>query len=281
MESPFNENTFDTGAMPEIIGASYQNDIEPNNIEFGNTAYDLPENQDFLDNESGINENLLGRRDLPNIVMSEERSKSKHYKSILAGILLASSVDATIHYSQISKEIYQVQNKIGAVATLFAITEAINLCGTGLMALSASNNIAKNLRQLDVIGRFESKKAELEDKKLNKKNRATKALGKIATASLTGIGVAAEIINIVNPLKMLNGLKSKKAELEDKNLYRAGWTIKALGAIGTASLISFGAIAELPKSTWPLAFSASCASIVFSTLIPLMPRHLIYRGKKV
>ncbi len=102
----------------------------------------------------------------------------------------------------------------------------------------------------------------------------------ITTESLAWAGGGMMLISagkkIGNPLTASRRLKSIKNEVDSNVLYKAGWTVSALGAIGTSALISIGAITELPTSTWPLAFSAASASIVFST-IPLMPKRKLQR----
>ncbi|MEO8105023.1 MAG: hypothetical protein ABI602_01670 [Candidatus Saccharibacteria bacterium] len=75
---------------------------------------------------------------------------------------------------------------------------------------------------------------------------------------------------IGNPLTVKKRLEAVRTELEDNQLYKTGWALGALGAVGTSSVIAVGAVSVLPESSWPLAFAASATSLVVST-IPFKP----------
>jgi len=75
---------------------------------------------------------------------------------------------------------------------------------------------------------------------------------------------------IGNPFTVKKRLKEVKDELNDNNMFRAGWALGAVGAIGTSATISIGSVVTLPESSWPLAFAVSAASLAFST-IPFKP----------
>ena len=76
---------------------------------------------------------------------------------------------------------------------------------------------------------------------------------------------------IGNPLTIKKRLGLIRKDLDDNRLYRAGWALGALGAVGTSATIAVGSVANLPQASWPLAFGVSAASIAFST-IPFKPR---------
>ena len=87
-----------------------------------------------------------------------------------------------------------------------------------------------------------------------------------------------------NPLTIKNRLQAVRTELEDNRLYKTGWALGAIGAVGTSAVIAGGAVAVLPESSWPLAFGASAASIALSTIpfkpAKTSPNKLSGRGKE-
>lgn len=91
-------------------------------------------------------------------------------------------------------------------------------------------------------------------------------------AAWTGAGlmVASAGKKVGNPLTIKPRLKELRSELNDNRLYRAGWSLGAVGAIGTAAVVAGAAVTELPPSSWPLAAAVSATSITFST-IPFKP----------
>lgn len=75
-----------------------------------------------------------------------------------------------------------------------------------------------------------------------------------------------------NPLTVKTRLSQIKSELDDNKLFRAGWTLGAVGAVGTSATVAIGSVVTLPDSSWPLAFGVSAASLAFST-IPFRPNR--------
>lgn len=71
---------------------------------------------------------------------------------------------------------------------------------------------------------------------------------------------------IGNPLTIKPRLKEVAHELVGNKYYKRGWITAAVGATGTASVISIGAVSSLPKESWPLAFTIAGASLGFSSL---------------
>lgn len=96
-----------------------------------------------------------------------------------------------------------------------------------------------------------------------------------ATEACAWVGAGMMLVSagkvIGNPLTVKRRLSAMRSELHDNNLYRAGWVLGALGAIGTSTTIAVGSVATLPEASWPLAFGVSAASITFST-IPFKPK---------
>ena len=76
--------------------------------------------------------------------------------------------------------------------------------------------------------------------------------------------------HIGNPLTVKKRLSQIKHDMNDNTLFRTGWALGALGAIGTSTAIVAGAVFTLPEASWPAAFCISGASIAFST-IPFKP----------
>ena len=79
---------------------------------------------------------------------------------------------------------------------------------------------------------------------------------------------------IGNPLTVKKRLAQIRHELNDNKMYRIGWGLGAVGAIGTSVTISIGSVIALPEASWPLAFGVSAASMVFST-IPFKPSRIV------
>lgn len=77
---------------------------------------------------------------------------------------------------------------------------------------------------------------------------------------------------IGNPLTVKKRLAEVKDDLSKNKMFNIGWTLGAIGAIGTSATISIGSVVTLPESSWPLAFGASAASLAFST-IPFKPNN--------
>lgn len=75
---------------------------------------------------------------------------------------------------------------------------------------------------------------------------------------------------IGNPITMKRRLSLIRSELNDNSMYRTGWALGAIGALGTSTTIVLGSVLTLPDTSWPMAFSLSAASIAFST-IPFKP----------
>ena len=85
-----------------------------------------------------------------------------------------------------------------------------------------------------------------------------------------GMMVASAGKKVGNPFTIKPRLKELRSELSDNRLYRAGWSLGAVGAIGTAAVVAGASVTELPPSSWPLAAAVSATSIAFST-IPFRP----------
>ena len=88
-----------------------------------------------------------------------------------------------------------------------------------------------------------------------------------------GIMLASAGRKIGNPLTIKKRLTEVKTELSDNTAYRAGWTLGAIGAVGTSATVAIGAVTTMPESTWPAALGVSVMSIGFST-IPFKPSHI-------
>lgn len=69
---------------------------------------------------------------------------------------------------------------------------------------------------------------------------------------------------IGNPLTVKKRLNEIKSNLERNKLYKTGLTINILGAIGTSTVLTAGAVTSAPESSWPLAFGVAAASLGFS-----------------
>lgn len=65
-----------------------------------------------------------------------------------------------------------------------------------------------------------------------------------------------------NPLKLHSRLKNLSdivVEAADRPLFKAGMATNIAGEVGTASVLIWGSVAELPPSTWPLTIGVSAA----------------------
>jgi len=107
------------------------------------------------------------------------------------------------------------------------------------------------------------------------KDNAKWVVPAIATAEVlawggAGIMLASAGRKVGNPLTVKSRLNEVRAELNDSTLYRAGWGVGAIGAVGTAGVVSGATLAYLPTTSWPLAIGVSAASLGLST-IPFKP----------
>lgn len=92
-----------------------------------------------------------------------------------------------------------------------------------------------------------------------KENAAWTIPAIVSTEVLWNAGAATMIVaagaKVGNPLKIRSKLKEVKNEVIENTTFRVGRAVNMAGEIGTASLVTVGTIATLPKETWPITFA--------------------------